>query len=152
MRSGFGALFHSKTNDAVAMLLSFKNVTLSYEANRAILDDISFSLEEGGFYFLTGTSGAGKSSLLRLIYQSERPTTGRITLFDQALTAKKTKNQAELRRKIGVVFQDFKLLQNRTVFENVAITLEVQGGGARLISASGSCIFCVRWEWKIKSA
>ena len=67
------------------MLLTFENVSLTYPPNRKVLDDVDFNLDDGGFYFLTGPSGAGKSSLLRLIYQAERPTSGRIYLFGEPL-------------------------------------------------------------------
>jgi cell division transport system ATP-binding protein len=111
------------------MLLSFENVSLTYEPKHNILDDISFSLADSGFCFLTGTSGAGKSSLLRLIYQSERPTSGQIHLFGESLTNQGHKKQAELRRKIGIVFQDFRLIPHLTAWENAALPLRLTDAG-----------------------
>jgi cell division transport system ATP-binding protein len=107
------------------MLLSFQNVSLSYEPKLNILDNITFSIAENGFYFLTGTSGAGKSSLLRLIYQSERPSSGQIILFGESLTNDGHKKQAEMRRKIGIVFQDFRLIPHLTAWENAALPLRL---------------------------
>jgi cell division transport system ATP-binding protein len=107
------------------MLLSFKNVSLTYEPKHTILDNVSFSLADGGFYFLTGNSGAGKSSLLRLIYQSERPTAGKITLFGETLTDKEHPKQIEMRRKIGIVFQDFRLIPHLSAWENTALPLRL---------------------------
>ncbi len=107
------------------MLLSFDNVCLTYPPNHKILDNVSFTLAEGGFCFLTGTSGAGKSSLLRLIYQSERPTSGQINLFGEPLANRGHTKQAELRRKIGIVFQDFRLIPHLTAWENAALPLRL---------------------------
>ena len=110
------------------MLLSFENVSLVYPHSK-VLDNVSLTLAESGFCFLTGPSGAGKSSLLRLIYQAERPTSGVITLFGAPLTAGSREGQAALRRKIGIVFQDFRLIPHLTAWENAALPL-------RLTSAS----------------
>jgi len=107
------------------MLLSFENVSLTYPPARKVLDDVSFSLPEGGFCFLTGPSGAGKSSLLRLLYQAERPTNGHIMLFGAPLTGSGREGQAELRRKIGIVFQDFRLIPHLTAWENAALPLRL---------------------------
>ncbi len=108
------------------MLLSFENISLIYPQNHVVLDDVSFNLDNGGFYFLTGPSGAGKSSLLRLIYQAERPTSGKIYLFGEPLTGGVLRrHQAELRRKIGVVFQDFRLIPHLTALENAALPLRL---------------------------
>lgn len=115
------------------MILSFNNVSLIYKPKHTILDNVSFTLDEGGFSFLTGTSGAGKSSLLRLIYQSERPTAGKISLFGEALADSDQKSRAHNRRKIGIVFQDFKLIPHLTALENAALPL-------RLTDASESYI------------
>ncbi|MDD4616230.1 MAG: ATP-binding cassette domain-containing protein [Alphaproteobacteria bacterium] len=106
------------------MLLSFKNVSLVYKPDHQVLDRVSFTLSDSGFYFLTGPSGAGKSSLLRLIYQAERPTSGDISVFGEALDAQK---KAELRRKIGVVFQDFRLIPHLSAWENAALPLRLMG-------------------------
>jgi len=107
------------------MLLSFKNVSLTYAPKHTILDDVSFNLYDGGFYFLTGSSGAGKSSLLRLIYQSEKPSNGKIVLFGEDLSTTGDSKKAELRRKIGMVFQDFRLIPHLTAWENAALPLRL---------------------------
>lgn len=107
------------------MLLSLRNVSLTYPPERKVLDNISFNLDEGGFYFLTGSSGAGKSSLLRLIYQAEKITSGQITLLGKSLTSENTKKRAELRRKLGVVFQDFRLIPHLSAWENAALPLRL---------------------------
>lgn len=107
------------------MLLSFENVSLTYAPKRKILDNISFDLADSGFCFLTGTSGAGKSSLLRMIYQAERPTAGQIYLFGEKLTNGGHTKQAELRRKLGIVFQDFRLIPHLTAWENAALPLRL---------------------------
>ncbi len=107
------------------MLLSFKNVSLAYEPKRYILENITFSLADGGFFFLTGNSGAGKSSLLRLIYQAERPSAGKISLFGERISLGQRERQLELRRKIGIVFQDFRLIPHLTAWENAALPLRL---------------------------
>lgn len=107
------------------MLLSFNNVSLSYDPSHNILDRISFEVDEGAFYFLTGKSGAGKSSLLRLIYQAEKPTSGDITLFGKSLGDKSVNRQEEFRRKIGIVFQDFRLIPHLSALENAALPLRL---------------------------
>lgn len=109
------------------MLLEFQQVCLNYDSNHSVLTDVDFALPEGGFYFLTGSSGAGKSSLLRLIYCAERPTSGRIYLFGQDITHAPRKELIELRRRIGVVFQDFRLIPHLTVLENAALPLRLTG-------------------------
>jgi cell division transport system ATP-binding protein len=107
------------------MLLTFENVSLTYPQSRDVLVDINFSMEDGGFYFLTGSSGAGKSSLLRLIYQAERPTSGRIYVFGEQISGQSRKRQAEMRRRIGIVFQDSRLIPHLTAWENTALPLRL---------------------------
>jgi cell division transport system ATP-binding protein len=109
------------------MLLQFEQVGLSYEANRPVLLDMTFALPSGGFYFLTGPSGAGKSSLLRLVYCAEKPTTGRILLFGHDVTFAPREELTELRRLIGVVFQDFRLIPHLTALENAGLPLRLAG-------------------------
>jgi len=92
-----------------------------------ILRDISFHLTPGSFHFLTGPSGAGKSSLLRLLFLAMRPTRGLITLFGEDVATVPPSKLPFLRRRIGVVFQDFRLLDHLTTFENVALPLKVRG-------------------------
>jgi cell division transport system ATP-binding protein len=92
-----------------------------------VLRDVSFRLEPGSFHFLTGPSGAGKTSLLRLLFLALRPTRGLISLFDSDVATLPRTMLPDLRRKIGVVFQDFRLLDHLTTFENVALPLRVRG-------------------------
>ena len=111
-------------------MIQFHNVFLAYQKDATALQNISLSIAKGEFVFLTGPSGAGKTSLLRLIYGALTPSRGQVLIDGQNVSRLTPSQLPFLRRSIGVVFQDFKLLQNRTVFENVAITLEVQGGGS----------------------
>lgn len=108
-------------------MIQLHNVYLSYQRDATALHNLSLSIEKGSFVFLTGPSGAGKSTLLRLLYAGLKPTKGQVVFDGQNVTRMSPYQIALLRRQIGVVFQDFKLLSNRTVFENVAITLEVLG-------------------------
>lgn len=101
--------------------------------NHIALDDINLSIKKGEFIFVTGPSGAGKTTLLRLLFGAEKPEKGYILINSSNLTRISRSKMDFLRRKIGFVFQDFKLLPRRTVFENVAIALEVTGGPARWI-------------------
>jgi cell division transport system ATP-binding protein len=91
------------------------------------LTDVSFTLEPGSFHFLTGPSGAGKSSLLKLIYRAEKPSRGLITLFGQDLTLLPPAQLPHLRRRIGVVFQEFRLLDHLNAFDNAALPLRLAG-------------------------
>ena len=91
------------------------------------LSDVSLTLDRGEFAFLTGPSGAGKTTLLRLLFGAERPTSGQILVAGRNLSRLSRGSVASLRREIGVIFQDFKLLAERSVFENVAIGLEIAG-------------------------
>ena len=112
-------------------MIQFHNLYLAYQREATALQNISFRVQRGEFVFLTGPSGAGKTTLLRLIYGALMPTRGQVLIDGQNITRLASSQLPFLRRTIGVVFQDLKLLQNRTVFENVAITLEVQGGGSK---------------------
>jgi cell division transport system ATP-binding protein len=109
------------------MLLSFEHVHLSYEHGRSVLEDVNLNLARGSFHFLTGLSGAGKSSLLRLIYAAERPTSGRITVLGQNLSKLKPDEIPAFRQRLGIVFQDFRLLPHLTALENVALPLRLAG-------------------------
>ena len=104
-----------------------ENVRLSYERTGEILSAIDLILKQGSFTFLTGPSGAGKSSLLKLIYLALRQDSGLIRLFGQQTTDMTRKQLALLRQRIGVVFQDFRLLTHLSAFENVALPLRIQG-------------------------
>jgi len=107
-------------------MIQFLNVTKFYESQAAI-KNITLTIEKGELAFLTGPSGAGKSTLLKIIYLSERPDEGNVTIADWDLSKLKESSIPFLRRNIGVVFQDFRLLDNRNVFDNVAMTLRIQG-------------------------
>jgi cell division transport system ATP-binding protein len=106
-------------------MIAFENVTKVYQKDWIALQDISFFIEKGEFVFINGPTGAGKSTLLKLIYKEEEPTKGTIKVMEQNLRFVKKRQIPNLRRKIGVIFQDFKLLQDRTLEENVAFALEV---------------------------
>ncbi len=99
----------------------------SYLPTVAVLQDVSFTLEAGDFVFLTGPSGAGKTTLLRLLFAAERPKSGQILINGKNITSFSRRQIAHVRRSIGVVFQDFKLINYRTVFDNVALVLEITG-------------------------
>ncbi len=111
------------------MLLSFEHVFLRYETGRTILTDVNLAVMSGLFYFLTGPSGAGKSSLLRLIYQIEKPTEGRVILFDRDTSQLHRHEFPALRRRLGIVFQDFRLVPHLTALENAALPLRLAGAG-----------------------
>ena len=108
-------------------MLSFENVGMRYGAGPEILRDVTFRLDAGSFTFLTGASGAGKSTLLRLMYLAEPPTRGLITLFGHDLATTKRPAFPALRRRMGVVFQDFRLLGHLSAFDNVALPLRLAG-------------------------
>lgn len=105
----------------------FDSVGLRYGRGPEILSDLSFELPSGSFHFLTGPSGAGKSSLLRLIYRARQPSRGLISLFGRDTSLMPREALPGLRRRIGVVFQDFRLLEHLSVFDNVALPLRVAG-------------------------
>jgi cell division transport system ATP-binding protein len=110
-------------------MIQLHNVSLAYQKDATALNDITLRIEKGEFVFLTGPSGAGKTTLLRLLYGALTPTRGQVLIDGQNVSRMAASQIPILRRSIGVVFQDFKLLPNRTVFENVSITLEVLGWG-----------------------
>ncbi|MCR6629288.1 MAG: cell division ATP-binding protein FtsE [Magnetospirillum sp.] len=108
-------------------IIRFDGVGLRYGLGPEVLQDLSFALPSGSFHFLTGSSGAGKSSLLRLMYLGLRPTRGRVVLFDKDIALTKRYELPALRRRIGVVFQDFRLLDHLSALDNVALPLRVRG-------------------------
>jgi cell division transport system ATP-binding protein len=108
-------------------LVRFENVGLRYGLGSEVLRDLTFRIDPHSFQFLTGPSGAGKTSLLRLLLLSLKPTRGLITLFDQDVVTLNKDALAGLRQRIGIVFQDFRLLDHLTTYENVALPLRVQG-------------------------
>ena len=119
---------HCQMNEAAdGEIAHFDNVGLRYGTDREVLSDISFSLFPGSFYFLTGHSGAGKTSLLKLLYLSQRPSRGAIRMFGADAITLPRHHLPELRRRIGVVFQDFRLVPHLSAFDNVALPLRVAG-------------------------
>ena len=112
-------------------ILRFAGVGLRYGRGEEVLREVSFELEAGSFHFLTGPSGAGKSSLLKLIYRAERPSRGLITLFGQDLAVLPRPQLPLLRRRIGVVFQEFRLLDHLSAFDNAALPLRLAGAAPK---------------------
>ena len=111
------------------MIVGFENIGLAYEDGAEVLRSVNFSLDEGQFRFLTGPSGSGKTSLLKLIYLAHRPTRGRLTLFNNNVTEAARDDLPAMRRRIGVVFQEFRLLGHLTAYENVALPMRIAGVG-----------------------
>jgi cell division transport system ATP-binding protein len=114
-------------------MIRLHNVTKDYPRSAGALNDVTFELHKGEFCFLTGHSGAGKSTILKLIHMAERPTSGEVRVSGYSSTSITSRDVALLRRKIGYVFQDFRLLQDRTASENVAFALEVTGARQTVI-------------------
>jgi cell division transport system ATP-binding protein len=108
-------------------VVRFENVGLRYGPGPEVLRDLTFRLDPHSFQFLTGPSGAGKTSLLRLLFLALKPTRGLITLFGHDIATLSKDSLATLRRRIGIVFQDFRLLDHMTTYENVALPLRVIG-------------------------
>ena len=108
-------------------MIQLFHVTRRYGTGAPALSDISFSVEKGEFVFLTGPSGAGKTTLLRLLFRDDLPTSGQVMVNHENLATMLPSRVPYLRRQIGVVFQDFKLLRRKTVFENVAYATQVIG-------------------------
>lgn len=116
-------------------MIRFSNVSKSYDKEQ-ILKNLTLSIERGELAFITGPSGAGKSTLLKLIYCSELPENGQITVADWTVSKLKQKTIPFFRRNIGIVFQDFKLLETKTVFDNIALVLRIHGMNTKAIRAS----------------
>lgn len=108
-------------------MIEFSDVGLRYGNGPEILRDLTFSIEPGSFHFLTGPSGAGKTSLLRLLLLSLKPTRGTVTMFDEDVSNLSQDRLLQMRRHIGIVFQEFRLLEHLTTYENVALPLRVLG-------------------------
>ena len=108
-------------------MIRFENVGLRYGVGPEVLRDLSFEIAPKSFQFLTGPSGAGKTSLIRLLFLALKPTRGLISIFGREVSAVSKSELPALRRRIGVVFQDFRLLDHLTTFENVALPLRVRG-------------------------
>ncbi|QPL39822.1 cell division ATP-binding protein FtsE [Erythrobacter sp. A30-3] len=108
-------------------IVQFDNVGLRYGTDREVLSNVSFTLFPGRFYFLTGASGAGKTSLLKLLYLAQRPSRGAIRMFGTDVITLPRDRLPAYRRRMGVVFQDFRLLDHLSAFDNVALPLRVAG-------------------------
>lgn len=108
-------------------IVRFDNVGLRYGTEREVLSSLSFSLFPGRFYFLTGASGAGKTSLLKLLYLAQRPSRGAIRMFGSDVITLSRDKLPAFRRRMGVVFQDFRLVDHLSAFDNVALPLRVSG-------------------------
>jgi cell division transport system ATP-binding protein len=111
----------------MANIVQFENVGLRYGTGPETLSDLSFALRAGAFYFVTGASGAGKTSLLRLLYLAQRPSRGVIRLFGEDAVTLPRGRLPGFRRRIGVVFQDFRLLPHLTAYDNIAMPLRLAG-------------------------
>jgi cell division transport system ATP-binding protein len=121
------AFYDTEYEEALAPAVHFENVGVRYGMGPEVLRDLTFSIEPHSFQFLTGPSGAGKTTLLRLILLSVKPTRGLISLFGEDVSRISKDDLTDLRRRMGVVFQDFRLLDHLTTYENVALPLRVQG-------------------------
>ena len=113
--------------EAAGEIVTFDNVGLRYGTEPEVLRDLSFTLFSGRFYFLTGASGAGKTSLLKLLYLAQRPSRGAIRMFGSDMITLPREQLPSFRRKLGVVFQDFRLVEHLSAFDNVALPLRVAG-------------------------
>jgi cell division transport system ATP-binding protein len=112
-------------------VVRLENVGKRYGTDADILHDVSMTLDDGGFYFLTGVSGAGKTTLLKILYLAERPSSGQVTVFDVDASQVDRETHAGLRRRIGIVFQDFRLVDHLSVRDNVALPLRIAGAPER---------------------
>ena len=108
-------------------VIEFENVGLRYGMGPEILRDLSFTVSKGDFRYITGASGAGKSSLLSLIYLAQRPSRGNVELFGHDVRELPRRSRPQLRRRIGIVFQDYRLVEHLTALENVLLPLELAG-------------------------
>ena len=117
-------------------MIKLEHVSKSYSAGIPALNDISLNIEEGEVVFIVGNSGSGKSTLIKLLLKELEPTKGVITINNRNLNAIRRKQIPKYRRNVGVVFQDFRLLKDRNVYENVAFAQKVIGTPARLIRSS----------------
>jgi cell division transport system ATP-binding protein len=114
-------------------MIRFTRVTKTYPRTGTAVQDVNLSVGKGEFVFMTGPSGAGKTTLLRMVYMEERPTSGEVRVSGTSSVTATPRDVAKLRRKLGIVFQDFRLLENRTVEQNVSFALEVIGAPAGVI-------------------
>ncbi len=115
-------------------MIEFQNVYKTYDAGSHALQDVNLHIDDGEFAFIVGASGAGKSTFLKLIMREETPTSGEVIVNNYRLSRLKRKQVPYFRRTMGIVFQDFRLINTMTVYENVAFSLRVIGKGKREIS------------------
>lgn len=115
-------------------ILKFENITKAYYQGLPAVSDISFEINEGEFVFLVGPSGSGKSTIIKMIIRELSPDSGTIYFRDEDISALDTSRLPDLRRRIGIVFQDFRVLSSKTVFENVSVALEVVNASKREIN------------------
>ncbi len=116
-------------------MISFDKVSKKFPLGNTALNDVSFEIDDKQFVFLVGPSGAGKTSILKMITQEIKPTSGSIIIDDLDITEKNFSKKIDLRRKIGIIFQDFKILIDKNIFENIAISLKVVGADNSLIKS-----------------
>ncbi len=117
----------AETNKLSTPVAEFNGVSFKYATGPEVLKDINFSLNPGSFHFMTGDSGAGKTSLMNLLYLNTLPTRGRVRLFGNAVDTLSRPAKAGIRRQVGMVFQDFRLLEHLNAFDNVALPLRIAG-------------------------
>src|SRR3990172_11330786 len=116
-------------------MIAFDKVTKKFPLGNTALNDVSFEIDDNQFVFLVGPSGAGKTSILKMITQELKPTSGSIIIDDFDITDKNFSQKVNLRRKIGIIFKDFKVLVDKNVFENIAVSLKVIGADYSLIKS-----------------
>ena len=115
-------------------MIRFKNVTKSYQKDHAVLDGLNLTINDGEFVFIVGESGAGKTTMMKLLLREEKPDSGKLIVGDMDLTRISSFKVPKYRRKLGVVLQDFRLFPNMTVFENVAFAMRVVGTHRKVIN------------------
>ena len=120
-------------SDSTKPIISLQNVGLRYNAGPEILKDINLEIKSGDFYFLTGASGAGKTTLLKLLHLAHKPTRGKVKIFGKDVEFIKQEDMAHIRRRIGIVFQDYHLLDHLSVLDNVALPLRITGRSEKYI-------------------
>ena len=116
-------------------MIRFTSVTKSYPRTGTAVHDVTMRVTKGEFVFLTGPSGAGKTTLLKMVYMEERPTSGEVRVSGTSSVNASARDVAKLRRKLGIIFQDFRLLEHRTAEQNIAFALEVTGAPRAVIGA-----------------
>ncbi|MDX2143201.1 MAG: ATP-binding cassette domain-containing protein [Rhodospirillaceae bacterium] len=137
------ALFRTKTKEAEADPVQLEGVSFRYGQGIDIFSDLTLTLPARSMHFLTGPSGAGKTSLLSLLYLAKLPSAGRLRLFGQDVMRASRARRAKIRRSLGVVFQDFRLLEHLSAFDNVALPLRVAGVAENTIRENVSEL--LRW-------